>query len=449
MTNDTHATFASTSQLLQVLTFWDLVVYGLVYVAPVGPWSTWGFASALSGGVVALVYLLGAVALLFTAFSYAQMVTVVPEAGSAYSYARAAIGETAGFLTGWMILLDYLLVPALMYVFCGASLTALIPDVPRWIWIVMIAVFNVGVNWFGVKTSARFNLGTLLIQFLMVAVTLVVAVVVMQRLGMPTFTPDAWWNADASVGGLFEGTSLCVMAYLGFDAITTLASEVRQEQRPLIGRAVIFVIILLGSLGVLNVWIVSDLGHGFVPADLTTITYELFATRVNAQLSTFMAWVGIFIVAASILPPMVTGVARVLYTMAASGEMPKYLAYVDPKYHVPRNAVLTSGSISASVALLLANNFDTLTTMVNFGALMAFLAVNASVIAWFVVRRKSRRYFAHAVLPSIGMAIIVAVLGSMNVTGLAVGLAWLALGFVVVRILRRRGAAVAVPIDRP
>src|SRR3979490_2291676 len=124
----------SKAHLFRVLTFWDLVIYGLVYVSPVGPWSTWGFAGALSGGVVALVYLLGALALSFTAISYAQMCAEVPDAGSVYAYARHSMGETVGFLAGWMVLLDYLLLPALMYVFCGVSLSLFIPVIPSWAW---------------------------------------------------------------------------------------------------------------------------------------------------------------------------------------------------------------------------------------------------------------------------------------------------------------------------
>ena len=167
----------STAHLLGVLTFWDLVVYGLVYVSPVGPWSTWGFAGSLSGGVVALVYFLGAVALSLTALSYAQMCREIPDAGSVYAYARASMGDTVGFLAGWMVLLDYLLVPALMYVFCGVSLALFIPAIPSWAWVLIVAAYNLAVNWFGVKTSARFNFGTLILQFLLLFVTLTVAAI--------------------------------------------------------------------------------------------------------------------------------------------------------------------------------------------------------------------------------------------------------------------------------
>jgi amino acid transporter len=429
-------------RLLQVLTFWDLLVYGLVYVAPIGPWSTWAFAGALSGGAVALVFLLGALALLFTAYSYAKMVQVVPDAGSAYSYARFSLGDTAGFLTGWMILLDYLLMPGIMYVFCGIAFNQVIPAVPKGAWIVLVAFLNVMVNWFGVRTSARFNMGTLLVQLVLVLVSLAVGAWVLVTHHTPMFTADAWWGAQTTLPGLLAGTSLCVGAYLGFDAITTLSAEVRAEQLPLIGRAVVTSIVLLGALAVVNVWILSDLSRGVTPPspDLTTFTYDVFAARIGKGYSSFALWVATLIIAVSILPPMVTGVSRVLYTMALKGEMPAYLARIDARYHVPHNAILTSGLISVVVALLLADHFDQLLAIINFGALCAFIAVNASVIAWFAWRRRSHRYLAHVLGPLIGIVLIVAVVSQLHMAALVVGCSWLAIGFVVSMVLRQRSA---------
>jgi len=422
------------------------VVYGLVYVSPVGPWSTWAFAGALSGGAVALVYLLGAIALSFTAFSYAAMCTEVPDSGSVYAYARFAMGEKIGFLAGWMVLLDYLLLPALMYVFCGLSLSLFIPMIPSWAWVLMIAAYNLGVNWFGVKTSARFNLGTLIIQFVLLVVVLIAAVYVMQRDDMAMFTSDAWWQSTTDLRGVFAGASLCVMAYLGFDAITTLAAEVKQEQRHLVGRAVIFCIGFLGLLAVFNVWLLSDLSRGFAfSTDLTTATFDLLGAKVGPVFGRIVTWASVLVVAISITPPMVTAVARVLYSMAEKGEMPRYLGKLDPKYGVPRNAIFTSGLISIAVALYFSNQFDTLTTMVNFGALMAFAAVNASVIVLFVFKRKSNRLFVHLLLPLLGILTIGAVMSQMSGFGLAVGSTWLIAGLLVVAYLSNRSRSAATP----
>ena len=440
----------SKAHLFRVLTFWDLVIYGLVYVSPVGPWSTWGFAGDLSGGVVALVYLLGALALSFTAISYAQMCKEVPDAGSVYAYARHSMGETVGFLAGWMVLLDYLLLPALMYVFCGVSLSLFIPAIPSWAWVLVVAAYNLAVNWFGVKTSARFNFGTLILQFVLLFVTLGAALWVMHRTGMPTFTQDAWWKPSVNLAGVFGGASLCVMAYLGFDAITTLSAEVKPDQRNLVGRAVIFTIALLGTLAVVNVWILSDLARGFrFGADLTTATFDLVGAKVGPIFGRVVTWASVLVTAMSITPPMVTAVARVLFSMAEKGEMPRSLAKLNPKYGVPHNAILASGALSIAVALYFANQFDTLTSMVNFGALTAFAAVNASVIALFVFRRHSRRLGVHLVLPLLGIATIVAVITQMSRIGLAVGTSWLVAGLVVATVLRTRGRRSELPTATP
>jgi amino acid transporter len=424
--------------LLKVLTFFDLLVYGLVYVSPIGPWSTWAFASDLAGGAVALAFLLGAAALTFTAFSYAKMAVEVPDAGSVYSYARFALGDGIGFLAGWMVLLDYLLLPALMYVFCGATLAEFMPILPGWGWILVIAIYNIAVNWFGIETTAKFNLATLLVQFVMLFGFLFVGIYTLHKTGVPMFTGGAWWGAKTTPQGVFSAASLCVMAYLGFDAITTLSSEVRSEQRHLIGRSVIVSLILLGLLAVIDVWVLSDLSHGLTFKDPTLATFETIGTRINPWLGTAAAWASVLIVAVSITPPMVTAVSRVLYSMAMNREMPHALARLHPRYGVPHIALLSSGGISIAVALYFSSQFDTLTTMVNFGALTAFIAVNASVIAVFMVKRKSRNWIGHLMAPLLGIAALLAVLAQMSKVGLGVGISWMVFGFIVYLIIRRR-----------
>lgn len=114
------------------LGFRDLVVYGLLFIAPMAPVGVFGTLDAKSHGAVALVYLVATVAMAFTAFSYAQMVRVVPQAGSVFAYARVALGKEAGFVAGWMAMLDYVLIPAVAYLFCGVAMNALVLEVSRW-----------------------------------------------------------------------------------------------------------------------------------------------------------------------------------------------------------------------------------------------------------------------------------------------------------------------------
>lgn len=115
-------------RLRRSLGFRDLVVYGLLFIAPMAPVGVFGTLDARSHGAVALVYVVATVAMAFTAFSYAQMVRVVPLAGSVFAYARVALGKEAGFVAGWMAVLDYLLIPAVAYLFSGIAMNALVPE---------------------------------------------------------------------------------------------------------------------------------------------------------------------------------------------------------------------------------------------------------------------------------------------------------------------------------
>ena len=430
---------SSAGQLLRVLVFWDLVVYGLAYISPLGPFSTWGFARALSGGAAPLAFALGAVALFFTAVSYATMAKEVSGSGSAYGYARTAMGDTVGFLVGWMVLLDYLLLPALMYVMFGIGMSLITPDVPRWAWIIVMAAYNIGVNWFGIKNGARFNTATLVCQFVVLFLVIGWTLRAMHTSHTPVFTAGAWWGAESTGQGVLAATSLCLMAYLGFDAITTLTGEVRPEQRHLVGRAVLTTLAAIAVLAVIQVWIFSDLATGFEFKDLATATYEALAARVDPALAQIVTLASSLALAFSISPPMVVAVSRVLHSMASHRQMPALLAHLHPRYGVPDRAILSSGALSIVVAVLFAEKFDTLTSMVNFGAILAFIAVNVSVIAFYRVKRGSPRLIMHLILPLIGTGILLMVLSQMSMIALAVGGAWMLAGAVVAAILRARG----------
>lgn len=438
----------STGQLLKVLVFWDLVIYGLTCISPLGPFSTWGFARALSGGAAPLAFALGAVALFFTAISYATMAKEVSGSGSAYGYARVAMGGTVGFLVGWMVLLDYLLLPALMYVMFGIGMSLITPDVPRWVWILVMAAYNIGVNWFGAKTSARFNAATLVGQFIILFLLIGWTLYAMHTNHAPVFTASAWWGPESSGQGILAATALCLMAYLGFDAITTLTGEVRPDQRHLVGRAVLATLATITVLAVIQVWIFSDLAVGFAFKDLATATYEALVARVDPILAQIVTLASSLTLAFAISPTMVVAVSRVLHSMASHRQMPSFLAHLHPRYGVPDRAILSSGALSIVVAVLFAEKFDTLTSMVNFGAILAFIAVNASVIAFYRIKRGSTRLIVHLILPVIGTGILLMVLSQMSMVALAVGGAWMLAGVVVAAILRARGTQLSsVEID--
>src|SRR5580698_10456334 len=162
--------------LRRTLTYGDLLIYGLAYVSPFALLQTVGFVWEASNGLIVLAYVLGAVCMYFTAKSYALMTDTVPNAGSVYGFARHALGPFAGFIAGWMILLDYLLIPAYIYVLMAVALGTLMPQVDRALWIVALGGATLGINWFGVKVTSRVNLISVAIQLAIMVLLIVLGV---------------------------------------------------------------------------------------------------------------------------------------------------------------------------------------------------------------------------------------------------------------------------------
>lgn len=212
--------------LRRTLSFRDLLVYGLLFIAPMAPVGLFGTLQARSHGAVTAVYLVATVAMAFTASSYGQMVRVAPRAGSVYAYARLGLGEGAGFVAGWMAMLDYLLIPAVAYLFSGIALHALVPAVHPWVWTALAVVVTTLLNLSGVRTAARVGFAVLAMEIVVLAVFVVAAVVVLVAHG-----PQRGWAAPLTGEGAFSAgavpaaVSVAVLSYLGFDAIASFAEE--------------------------------------------------------------------------------------------------------------------------------------------------------------------------------------------------------------------------------
>src|SRR6202142_2183985 len=149
--------FGYKDQLHRALTTKDLVIYGLIFMVPIAPYSVFGFVYNDSKGMVPLAYLVGLIGMFFTALSYAAMSRAFPLAGSVYTYAHRGLHEIAGFFAGWLILLDYILVPSLLYLFSAIALRPMLPGVPAWIWLCGFVSFNAIVNLIGIQFTARVN----------------------------------------------------------------------------------------------------------------------------------------------------------------------------------------------------------------------------------------------------------------------------------------------------
>jgi amino acid transporter len=150
--------FGYKQELKRSLTLTDLVVYGMIFMIPIAPFGVYGYVNAEAPGMVPLAYIIGMVAMLFTALSYGSMARAFPIAGSVYSYAQRGLNQHVGFLAGWLMLLDYLLIPPLLYVYAAMALNHLYPDIPKVGFILAFLVSATFVNLRGITFTARMNI---------------------------------------------------------------------------------------------------------------------------------------------------------------------------------------------------------------------------------------------------------------------------------------------------
>jgi amino acid transporter len=434
--------------LKRSLTYWDLVLYGLAYIAPFAPLSTLGFVWIESNGLIVLAYLLGGVCMYFTAKSYAIMTETLPSAGSVYGFARFALGTFAGFIAGWMILLDYLLIPAFVYVLMAVAFETLMPGVPRSVWILGLVAITTAVNWYGITVTSRANFVAVTLQFAILLGFIVLGVLALYAgKGNGALTLRPVYSAAAfDAGRLFSATSICVMSFLGFDAVSTLAEEVQGGDRKVVGRAIIAVLVISASFFVLLTWVLGNLLPGISIKDPAAAVYELAGWAIGPWAAAVLAWAFATVVGLSNALPMQVGVSRVVFAMGRDQQLPGVLARIHPRHRTPYVGMLATAAVSLAVALYMQNRLDDLASVVNFGALSGFLLLHASVIAHFGLREKSRDTLRHWLIPGCGIGVVLAVFTGMSALAVKLGVAWFAFGLVYGWVLKsRRRVELQVP----
>jgi amino acid transporter len=437
--------------LRRTLTRSDLVAYGLLFIGPLAPVGVFGVLDARTNGAVALVYLLATVAMAFTAWSYAEMSRVVPHAGSVFAYASEGLGRPAGFLAGWLAMLDYLLIPSVAYLFSGIALHALVPAVPAWIFTVLAFTATTALNLVGVRVAARVGTVVLVVEIAVFFVFIVMAAAALASTGAtrPVLSPLVGLGAfDGSV--VIGAISVAVLSYLGFDAIAGFAEENAGDPRD-VGHAIGFCLVVAGTLFVAQTYLAGLLSQ-MVPADLAadpgrqgTAFYDLTRAALAPWLATLIA------VTKAVGPAFaaMTGqaaAARLLFGMARDGRLPAALASVDARHGVPRASLVTAALLTLAVSVWAArrpDGLDVLVSIVDVGALAAFTLLHASVVGYFVRQRRGVVRAAHHVVPVLGGAVTLWVIAEARPLAQIVGGLWTATALVILALRRERPSEVS------
>jgi putrescine importer len=424
---ETQTASSSAPRLRRSLTLWDLILYGVIVIQPVAPMSVFGVLSERGHGHVVTTILIAMVAMLFTAISYGRMARAYPSAGSAFTYVGQEINPALGYVTGWSMVMDYMLNPMICIIWCSGQAHVFAPGIPYWGWAIFFGVVFTGLNIQGVKTSARVNSG--LAAAMGVVITIFFVAAARYIFGHPhdgaafftrPFYDPQMFNAKAVLGG----TSIAVLTYIGFDGISTLSEEAENPRRNIL-LATVLTCLAIGILSAIEVYAAQLIWPASQPFPNVDTAFTFVAGRAWPPL---FAIVGFTLLVANFGSGMGAqlGAARLLYGMGRSKALPKsFFGVVDPKRHVPRNNVIFVGAVALIGAFLISYGLGA--EMLNFGALIAFMGVNAAAFMRYFVRGAEKK-LTHLVPPVGGFLICLLLWLNLSRPAKIAGVIWMTVG---------------------
>ncbi len=448
------------NQLKRTLGRLNLVTLGIGAIIGAGIFVLTGNAAAnYAGPAVVLSFVVAGLACVFAGLCYAEFASMIPIAGSAYTYAYATLGEFIAWIIGWDLILEYLFGASTVAVGWSGYVTSFLADfgvhIPAnlsnaplsynavthdWattgaflnfpaIFIVVVMTMLLVI---GIRESANFNNVVVIIK--------VVVILLFIAFGMSFINTENWKpfipENDGKFGhfgwsGIFRAAGVIFFAYIGFDAVSTAAQEAKNPQKDMPWG-------ILGSLAVCTVLYI------LVGLVMTGIVYfpmlndpAPVAVAVNAA-GDGLAWlrypikIGAIAGLSSVILVMLMGQPRIFFSMAQDGLLPKSFGKVHPKYKTPYVTTILTGTVAAIVAGLFP--IGILGELVSIGTLLAFVIVCAGIL---VLRYKSPEINRPFKTPWFPLIPILGVISSLGVMATLPGdtwlrlIIWMAIGIVI------------------
>jgi amino acid transporter len=389
--------------------------------------SAFGALSNRGRGHVVTAILIAMVAMLFTAISYGRMARIYPSAGSAFTYVAQEIHPSIGYVTGWSMVMDYIVNPLICVVWCAGQAHEFAPGIPIWGWKIVFAVVFTLVNIRGIKTSARVNAG---MAAAMSAVIVVIFIAASRYIfghahDDPRFFTRPFYDPETfTIDGLLGCTSLAVLTYIGFDGISTLSEEAENPRRNIL-LATVLTCVVIGFLSAAEVYVAQLLWPATQAFPDPDTAYVYAAARAWVPLFTIVGVTLLIANSGSGLGAQI-GAARLLYGMGRSNALPKaFFAQIDQKHHIPRNNVIFVGVIALIGAFLL--TYGQGIELLNFGALIAFMGVNASAFVHYFLHAEKKKVW-NFIPPVLGFLICLALWMGLSRMAHIWGSVWMVAG---------------------
>jgi APA family basic amino acid/polyamine antiporter len=451
-----HVVAGEEVTLARSLDWRHLIMLGIGAVIGAGIFVITGTAAAEHAGpAIILSFIFAGIACAFAALCYAELSAMIPVSGSAYSYAYSTLGESVAWFVGWSLVLEYLFAASTVAVgWAGYTLSFLdqfgmhLPNVLRQspitfrhehlvltgAWFNLPAVLIIGaiatLCYRGIKESATVNAFIVALKVLVVLLGVIFGAHYVTPANWHPFIPPNQAPGVYGWSGVFRGASIVFFAYIGFDAVSTAAQEVKNPQRDMpIG--------ILGSLAICTVLyiLMAAVLTGMVPF-MQLDTAEPVATALAAHPA--LAWLKTLAELAAIaglstvILVMLMGQPRIFYAMATDGLMPKTLGKVHPKFKTPHRATVIVSVIAAVMAAFLP--ISLLGDVVSMGTLVAFATVSAGVLILRYTQPGLKRSFRvplAIVICPLGVLSCLALIWIMPVRNWLLLLGWTVIGFVV------------------
>jgi amino acid transporter len=463
VTSTPENTQPAAARLHRTLGLWNLIIIGMVIVQPVAPFGLYGIVSNKAHGHVVTAILIAMVAMLFTAIGYGKMARVYPSAGSAYTYVGQEINSAVGYVVGWSIVMSYVFNPLICTAICSYSAMGILPGVgiPFYAWVLFFAAFFTWTNLRGVETSAQMN--NALCAVMMVVVVIFLAAVLRAIWGVhhdpgyfthPFYDPSLFKPAF-----LFAGTSVAVLTYIGFDAISTLSEEVKDPKRNVM-RATVLVCLITGFLSAIEVY-AAQLIWGAKHFDIVETAFAQIGGQAGGVILFHIIIITVLVANMGSGMGSQLAAGRLLYGMGRSNALPKsFFAAIEPKNRIPRNNILLIGGIALVGSALMeffknslgAGAYEIGAQVLCFGTLIAFMGVNASSFVRQWRHPESSNPITRLlglIVPTLGFLVCAFLWWNLSPASKWVGFIWMALGIAYGAVRTRGFRSELVNFDIP
>jgi APA family basic amino acid/polyamine antiporter len=465
----------------------QLTLFGIGAIIGAGIFATIGTAAAGdanrpgAGPALMISFIITAIVCGFTALCYAEFASMVPISGSAYTYSYATLGEVIAWIIGWDLIIEYAvgnIAVAISWanyfktLMAGVHIPSIAPDgihIPDWISmdyrtaakivdadgvqtvyrdaphilgvpiifnllaVLIVALITIVLIW-GIRESARFNAVMVGIKILVLLFFIVVGFTYVQPANWTPFAPNGF-------AGISAGAAIVFFAYIGFDAVSTVAEETKNPQRNLPIGIIASLIICTIFYAVVAAVFTGLISYPDLTAKLATQQAEpltMALEHVGQQSNINFGWavlivaIGSVIAHTAVLLVFQLGQPRILFSMARDGLLPKAFQRVHPKYRTPHVGTILTGVFVASFAAVA--SIDEMVDLTNIGTLFAFILVCAGIIVLRVKDPSRPRPFrvpGGLVIPILGIVSCLYLIYYLPPTSWLRFAAWLNLGFVI------------------